>query len=418
MPDISIQGRNSAADGSRDASDFAIQGIAAARLAPPGALRLPLVSFVVTRSGSSDFNAAITSIRSQDYPRIEAILVDAGDDVWPTTSRQQIEDDPRFKFIRPENKRGQLAAALSGLDASEGEFVAFIDAASGLPLPHFASTHIQTHLASYHNVAATISRAPISGVADCDGEAPLSRPCHQPVHAGLRLASVSEADFARLASSTILVDPAQEHEQVSHAAANMYRRFVLDLIRPSDVLVYGEPVSIHEHYAQLSHRLGGLAIIQATLTEPQSGAADAAVADEASSRAHNHMCLAVWTANAAEFARRIGEARYWAALAGFLGRTQDTPIAAGDSARIVALMSGHIAPLVAAFGSAQTIDALAGLIPHPILMTVLRQNYGAMLPLRIQWSMRTRPLRVAHQQIRQHLRNRRMRRRAVKKASR
>jgi hypothetical protein len=418
MLDIDNPRRNSTSAASAGASDFAIQGLAAGRLAPPGALRLPLVSFVVTRSGSSDFEAAITSIRSQDYPRIEAILVDAGDDAWPATARRQIEDDPRFKFVRPESKHGQLAAALLGLDASEGEFISFVDAASDLPLPHFASAHVQTHLASYHNVAATTSHAPVSSVADRSGEGPTSPPCLQPAHAKLRLASVSEAGFAQLASSTILLDPAREHAHGSPNAASMYRRFVLDLLRPIAVPVDAQHASIHEHYAPLSHRLGGSAIIHASLTtgEPPSGGDSAEIGEDAA-LAGDRSKLQVWTANAAEFARRIGEERYWATLAGFLGLSKRAPNPSLDMAKIVALMSGQIAPLVAAFGSAQTIDALRRFLPPHALMMVLRHNYGPTLPLRIRWSVRTRPIRLAHEQIRQHLRNRRRRRGDRKNAS-
>lgn len=419
MLDIDRPHRNDTSAESAGASDFAIQGIAAGRLAPPGALRLPLVSFVVTRSGSSDFEAAITSIRSQDYPRIEAILVDSGDDVWPTASRRQIEDDLRFKFVRPESRHGQLAAALLGLDASEGEFVSFVDAASDLPLPHFASAHVQTHLASFHNVAATTSQAPNSDVADRGGEGPTSPPCIQAAHAKLRLASVSEAGFAQLATSTVLVDPAREHAFASPKTASMYRRFVLDLLRPIAVPDDAQSVSIHDHYAPLSHRLGGSAIIHATLTtvEPRSDM-DGAEIGEGSALAGDHSKLQVWTANAAEFARRIGEERYWATLAGFLGIPKRAPNASMDPAKIAALMSGQIAPLVAAFGSAQTIDALGRILPPHALMMVLRGNYGSALPLRIRWSMHTRPIRFAHEQLRQHLRNRRKRRRDKKRASR
>lgn len=89
----------------------------------------PLVSVVVPA-----FNAAATiartlaSARAQSWQSLEIIVVDDGSsDATPEILREIARKDPRVRFIQQENA-GVAAARNTGLAASEGTFVAYLDA--------------------------------------------------------------------------------------------------------------------------------------------------------------------------------------------------------------------------------------------------------------------------------------------------
>lgn len=90
----------------------------------------PLVSVVVPTYGRSDaLVEAIESVASQDYEPIELIIVD---DCSPEPVEEHLSDVPlesitSVQFIRHEENRGANVARNSGIDASSGRYIAFLD---------------------------------------------------------------------------------------------------------------------------------------------------------------------------------------------------------------------------------------------------------------------------------------------------
>jgi len=90
----------------------------------------PLVSVIVaTWNGEEFLRHALESLFAQDYEPIEAILVDDGsEDGTPGIA----ESFPDLRYIRQEN-RGLAAAHNTGINAAQGEFIAFLDDDDVLP---------------------------------------------------------------------------------------------------------------------------------------------------------------------------------------------------------------------------------------------------------------------------------------------
>jgi glycosyltransferase involved in cell wall biosynthesis len=84
-----------------------------------------LVSVVIPAYNYAQFvTQAIESVKSQDYPNVEIIVVDDGS----TDDTQAIlEKRTDIRYIRQEN-RGLSAARNRGIDAASGEFILFFDA--------------------------------------------------------------------------------------------------------------------------------------------------------------------------------------------------------------------------------------------------------------------------------------------------
>lgn len=72
-------------------------------------------------------NDCLTSIAAQSYPHFEVIMVDDGStDTSGQICQTYSDKDPRFKVIRQANA-GAANAKNAGLDAAQGEYIAFID---------------------------------------------------------------------------------------------------------------------------------------------------------------------------------------------------------------------------------------------------------------------------------------------------
>lgn len=72
--------------------------------------------------------ACIDSLKAQTFPDFEVIFVDDhGDDNSIALARAAVADDPRFRFLETPCNSGPGIARNVGLDAAEGQYVAFID---------------------------------------------------------------------------------------------------------------------------------------------------------------------------------------------------------------------------------------------------------------------------------------------------
>ena len=402
-----------------DRSDFSIQDHGEATLAAPGAIRLPLVSFVITRRPGEDLAGVIEAVRMQSYPRLEAVLVDAGaTDSSRTCLKRQIDGDPRFKMVSADTDPGAFGRASLGLAAAEGEFVTFLEAAE-IPLPCFAAIHIQSHLASRHNIAFTASSIS-TDEPQRDGSPPASpmpEPAAvallQPATPVLRLACVDDEAFTDLALRTTLIEPTRLGWTASPDAAQMYRRFIIDLLDPGAGPSTEQPSSPAAHYAPLCQLLGGSAAIGMPLSRRLPGAVPDPTAGRkgGGSVADDRLRLRVWATNGSDFARRIGSQRYWDGLTLLLGGLRPGSSEPPSVAQVAERTDGLLPLLVHAFGERRAIHRLDSQLPRPAVLAILRKHHGAGLPLRVHFALRTTALRQMNERFRQHLRARKAKRR-------
>src|SRR6058998_509466 len=99
----------------------------------------PLVSVVIaTWNGDAFLEPALASLFAQDYRPMEAILVDDGSDDSTPEIAARFRD---LRYIRQEH-RGLAAAHNTGIAASNGDFIAFLDDDDLLP-PNKVSAQAQ-----------------------------------------------------------------------------------------------------------------------------------------------------------------------------------------------------------------------------------------------------------------------------------
>lgn len=88
---------------------------------------LPLVSIITpVYNGAKYLDQLICSVRDQDYPRVEHIVIDDGSDDQGATVAV-LKKYPHLRWWTRAN-RGQYATMNEGLDAASGEIVCFISA--------------------------------------------------------------------------------------------------------------------------------------------------------------------------------------------------------------------------------------------------------------------------------------------------
>ena len=200
----------------------------------------PLVSLVLINWNDAAYvGAAIGSIKSQDYPSIEAIVVDnASTDASRQVIAEHVGNDPRFRIVHLDENLGQLGAYFGVFKLLGGEFVTVVDADDVL-FPSFVSAHVQVHLALPAKVAFTSSnvvgvttegRALTSGCAGFGrGAKPASRGL-QPRDAAFRLSTVSNADYLELAKVTSTIGAGTPWIW-GPGSSNMFRRSILALVK-------------------------------------------------------------------------------------------------------------------------------------------------------------------------------------------
>ena len=125
-----------------------------------GVLLLPRVSVIVSCYNYAKYvEAALDSVARQSYREFECVVVD---DASTDNSVEIVENwlarvaDSRFRLIVKPSNGGQLSALADGLAATDGEFVAMLDA-DDLWLPEFLIRHVQVHLNSLAAFPASCS---------------------------------------------------------------------------------------------------------------------------------------------------------------------------------------------------------------------------------------------------------------------
>jgi len=416
-------------------AQFTLGGIPATRLAAPGELKLPLVSFIVRNWNYAGFiGATLQSIQDQDYPRFETIVVDnASTDSSRDVIRKTVGDDPRFTVIHSETNLGPLGGALRGLKAARGEFVVFVDSDDTL-LSNFASMHVQVHLAGRLNIAFTsccaIETTADGVVVNGHRERSLlarsqSREDLRPAAFVPRLTTIDDATYAQLARGTTILDPRISiwHWPWSPGTSNMYRRFMIDLVAP----VCSDPSQLQRlaadgHYNRLCHLLGGSAIIDVPLAtyrvHNQNFYASAPSLGYMSTNSgpassfgglRIRELIRVLVTHAEDFSWRIGADRYWNALGMLLQYPHHTNDP-GEGPTATAFLAEQLPRLNAAFGERQTLRQLAKRTSPRLLGAALRQSHGSHMPFRVRRELPFLALRRLKGRIREKLRKWRRRR--------
>jgi len=256
----------------RSASDITIGGRSIEE-ASHGLIRPPLVSFVVIAWNYGRYvGATIDSIKAQDYPNFECLVIDNGstDDSAEVIARH-VGGDNRFRIATQPENLGQLGAAFWSLDKIKGGFVTFVDSDDVL-LSSYASMHVQAHLALRQSVAFTSSSVAetdaLGNILAAAGSGAIeSRSRTRNLHAEaavLRLPTVSQQDFQQLSERTILVPKSASGWQWSPGTANMYRASHLRLVRRGGEARYMR--SADGYFNFMCHGFGGSALIDVVLS--------------------------------------------------------------------------------------------------------------------------------------------------------
>ena len=118
----------------------------------------PAISIILTCHNLVAYvTEAIDSVRTQDFDDFEALVIDDGsDDVSVAAIEAAIGDDPRFRLIR-QTHQGLSVARNTGLDASRGEFIAFLDGDD-----RYAPGFLRHHLAAIRQSGADWTASALS----------------------------------------------------------------------------------------------------------------------------------------------------------------------------------------------------------------------------------------------------------------
>ncbi|MHB9361422.1 MULTISPECIES: glycosyltransferase family 2 protein [unclassified Mesorhizobium] len=121
-------------------------------IVPSGAgshIALPTVSVCVGCFNQEAFiDTAIRSVAAQTYTAFECVVVD---DFSTDGSRRRIEEclsqlgDSRFRFLPRLQNGGQLTVMMTGLDATAGPLISFLDGDDAWH-PDFIECHVRAHL--------------------------------------------------------------------------------------------------------------------------------------------------------------------------------------------------------------------------------------------------------------------------------
>jgi glycosyltransferase involved in cell wall biosynthesis len=237
----------------------------------------PLVSFVVINWNYGSYvGQAIDSIRAQDYPNFECLVIDNGstDDSREVIAKH-VSGDDRFSVEHLPENLGQLGAAMWALGRIRGSFVTFVDA-DDILFSSFASTHLQVHLALSRNVAVTSSNLitiGADGAIISGGYPAISRYANSEYavkgvrepNSVVRLSTVSDDAYALLDSNVWVLSEDSGGWLWGPGTSNMLRRSFIDMavMRNAD----GKYMrAADNHFNVFCHAMGGTTLIDIPLS--------------------------------------------------------------------------------------------------------------------------------------------------------
>lgn len=217
---------------------------------------------------------AIRSVKEQSYRNFECIVVDNGsDDDSVAQIADAIAGDPQFTLHRLPSNLGHLGGALWALQYVTGEFVTFLDADDVLATTYLAS-HLQAHLAAVASVGFTSSNCVdvnAQGTLLTGGNTRMYScwnkgvPGLRPIGRTVRLSAVEDGAYAALAEAVRYVHAETKGWCWCPGSSNMFRRQLLDRIRPTDgsAALFG---GVDGFYLPIMHALTGALLIDLPLS--------------------------------------------------------------------------------------------------------------------------------------------------------
>jgi len=238
-------------------------------------LREPLVSIaIINRNYGRFVGEAIQSVKEQTYKNVEGLVLDNGsDDNSVDIIEEAIARDPKFRFFRVAENLGHLGGGLWLLDHLNGEFVTFLDADDILS-PEYAAAHVQAHLASGFSTAFTSSNyldIDANGVIHTGGSGvmqhwwPVALRCIRVNPRLPRVAAVDDRAFRALCRGTRFSPPGAGSWSWSQGSSNMFRRIMLERVRPSGLgpIVLG---GVDAYFTPLLNAITGTLLINLPLS--------------------------------------------------------------------------------------------------------------------------------------------------------
>ncbi|MGE0846589.1 MAG: glycosyltransferase [Flavobacteriaceae bacterium] len=366
-------------------------------------LHPPLVSLVVINWNYAQFvGQTIESIKVQDYPWFEAIVVDNGsDDDSLKVIRAHIAGDGRFRIIELERNLGHLGGFLRAVGEIRGDFVTAVDADDTL-FPNFVSSHVQVHLAAPQNVGLTSSnvvettadgRVVTGSYAPFGTQEPPDSAGLRPAGAAFRMPQVSDADYVRLAGATQSFTGPRGWIWGA-GTSNMYRRSIVNMVHfePPDGVCFR---AVDGHLCTFAHAIGGTALIDLPLSAYRiHDANDFALRESIGGLSPGRSkvpervvgeglkSLGILFERAELFGRLLPGERFWRAAdqVGAAARNERgkfTPSADGAQP-----FSEHFETLVSVFGEKVAIIRLAERLRRRHLEALLREKSNGRIPPR------------------------------------
>ena len=368
-----------------------------------GTILPPVVSLVVINFNYASYvGAAIDSILAQDYPLIDAIIVDNGStDGSRDVIARHVGKDPRFRIICLDRNLGQLGALFHVLDEIRGDFVTIVDA-DDLLSSSYVSSHVQVHLALPQSVAFTSSnviqinaegRAFASGYGSFGKGQTAANRLLSPLEFPPRLPTVSDRHYRQLMEATSVIPHTQAGWFWGPGTSNMYRRSVLNAIRQRRG---GEPYlrAADGYLNPLSHALGGSAPIDRQLSayrvhganyyaahESLGGMRNGRPEIEAVNQTMDRETIDFILRHVDHFVGLVGKQRFW----GVIDQISQDP----QSRRVLSLpdmqkaLADNFPDLSRTFGEKTLCDELLRRVRSKPLRAVLRNAHGGRVPFRL-----------------------------------
>jgi glycosyltransferase involved in cell wall biosynthesis len=344
-------------------------------------LKPPLLTFIVVNWNYGRFiGQTIDSIRGQDYPHFECLIVDnASTDDSLETIAKHVGGDARFTVEALPENLGQLGAVIWALQRTKGGFVSIVDADDFL-FPNFASSHLQVHLALPRNVALTSSNiVEISqaGSMLTGGYMSFHTNCkHKDALKGLReggsvmrLETISDEDYLRLHKNTAVLWPTWKGWLWAPGSSNVFRRSILNRTAVNGL---GDKLlrSADGHFVPFCHALGGTALIDVPLCgyrhhgenyfakgESVTTLRQGTRQYEEKSRVDSRQTLEVLLQNVDVFGWQLAE-RFWPTVDQLTRMPKEELRDYYSEPGVERIFTKHVASLLAFFGEQETFKKL------------------------------------------------------------